>query len=494
MAVELKDLTKSDENYSQWYNDLVIKAGLAENSAVRGCMVIKPYGYAIWEKMRDVLDRMFKETGHENAYFPLFIPKSFFSREASHVEGFAKECAVVTHYRLKNDEEGKGVVVDPAARLEEELIVRPTSETIIWNTYKNWITSYRDLPILCNQWANVVRWEMRTRLFLRTAEFLWQEGHTAHATAEEAMEETERMINVYKTFAEEWMGVPVIVGHKSPNERFAGAVDTLTIEALMQDGKALQSGTSHFLGQNFAKAFDVQYTNKEGKQEYVWATSWGVSTRLMGALIMAHSDNNGLVLPPKLAPIQVVMVPIYKGEEQRLQVVARLEEMAKELRSKGVSVKVDGRDNVRSGFKFAEYELKGVPVRLALGPRDMENGTIELARRDTLSKEVVKQEGLTERIVALLDEIQQNIFQKALDYRNSMITKVDTWEEFQEVLNTKGGFISAHWDGTPETEQAIKDATKATIRCIPIDAEPEEGKCIFTGKPSHCRVLFAKSY
>jgi len=494
MAVELKDLTKSDENYSQWYNDLVLKAGLAENSAVRGCMVIKPYGYAIWEKMRDVLDRMFKETGHENAYFPLFIPKSFFSREASHVEGFAKECAVVTHYRLKNDPDGNGVVVDPAARLEEELIVRPTSETIIWNTYKNWITSYRDLPILCNQWANVVRWEMRTRLFLRTAEFLWQEGHTAHATAEEAQEETERMINVYKTFAEEWMGVPVIVVHKSPNERFAGAVDTLTIEALMQDGKALQSGTSHFLGQNFAKAFDVQYTNKEGKQEYVWATSWGVSTRLMGALIMAHSDNNGLVLPPKLAPIQVVMVPIYKGEEQRLQVVARLEEMAKELRRKGVSVKVDGRDNVRSGFKFAEYELKGVPVRLALGPRDMENGTIELARRDTLSKEIVKQEGLTDRIVALLDEIQQNIFQKALDYRNSMITKVDTWEEFQQVLNEKGGFISAHWDGTPETEQAIKDATKATIRCIPMDVVEEEGKCVFSGKPSKFRVLFAKSY
>jgi len=494
MAVELKDLTKSDENYSQWYNDLVLKAGLAENSAVRGCMVIKPYGYAIWEKMRDVLDRMFKETGHENAYFPLFIPKSFFSREASHVEGFAKECAVVTHYRLKNDPDGNGVVVDPAARLEEELIVRPTAETIIWNTYKNWITSYRDLPILCNQWANVVRWEMRTRLFLRTAEFLWQEGHTAHATAEEAQEETERMINVYKTFAEEWMGVPVIVGHKSPNERFAGAVDTLTIEALMQDGKALQSGTSHFLGQNFAKAFDVQYTNKEGKQEYVWATSWGVSTRLMGALIMAHSDNNGLVLPPKLAPIQVVMVPIYKGEEQRLQVVARLEEMAKELRRKGVSVKVDGRDNVRSGFKFAEYELKGVPVRLALGPRDMENGTIELARRDTLSKEIVKQEGLTDRIVALLDEIQQNIFQKALDYRNSMITKVDTWEEFQQVLNEKGGFISAHWDGTPETEQAIKDATKATIRCIPMDVVEEEGKCVFSGKPSKFRVLFAKSY
>ena len=494
MAVELKDLTKSDENYSQWYNDLVLKAGLAENSAVRGCMVIKPYGYAIWEKMRDVLDRMFKETGHENAYFPLFIPKSFFSREASHVDGFAKECAVVTHYRLKNDEEGKGIVVDPAARLEEELIVRPTSETIIWNTYKNWITSYRDLPILCNQWANVVRWEMRTRLFLRTAEFLWQEGHTAHATAQEAIEETERMINVYKTFAEEWMGVPVIVGHKSPNERFAGAVDTLTIEALMQDGKALQSGTSHFLGQNFAKAFDVQYTSKDGKQEYVWATSWGVSTRLMGALIMAHSDNNGLVLPPKLAPIQVVMVPIYKGEEQRLAAVARFEEIAKELRAKGVSVKVDDRDNVRSGFKFAEYELKGVPVRLALGPRDMENGTIELARRDTLTKEVVSQEGVADRIVALLDEIQNNIFQKALNYRNSMITKVDTWEEFKDVLENKGGFISAHWDGTPETEQAIKEATKATIRCIPMDVVEEEGTCIFSGKPSKFRVLFAKSY
>ena len=494
MAVELKDLTKSDENYSQWYNDLVIKAGLAENSAVRGCMVIKPYGYAIWEKMHEVLDRMFKETGHENAYFPLFIPKSFFSREASHVEGFAKECAVVTHYRLKNDPEGNGIVVDPAARLEEELIVRPTSETIIWNTYKNWITSYRDLPILCNQWANVVRWEMRTRMFLRTAEFLWQEGHTAHATAEEAQQETERMINVYKTFAEDWMGVPVIVGHKSPNERFAGAVDTLTIEALMQDGKALQSGTSHFLGQNFAKAFDVQYTNKEGKQEYVWATSWGVSTRLMGALIMAHSDNNGLVLPPKLAPIQVVMVPIYKGEEQRQKALERFEEIAKELRAKGVSVKIDGRDNVRSGFKFAEYELKGVPIRLALGPRDMENGTIELARRDTLTKEVVSQEGVADRIVALLDEIQKNIFQKALDYRNSMITKVDTWEEFQQVLNEKGGFILAHWDGTPETEQAIKEATKATIRCIPMEVELEEGKCIYSGKPSKFRVLFAKSY
>ena len=494
MAVELKDLTKADDNYSQWYNELVVKAGLAENSAVRGCMVIKPYGYAIWEKMQAALDKMFKDTGHQNAYFPLFIPKSFFSREASHVEGFAKECAVVTHYRLKNDPEGNGVVVDPAARLEEELIVRPTSETIIWNTYKNWIQSYRDLPILCNQWANVVRWEMRTRLFLRTAEFLWQEGHTAHATREEAIEEAEKMIRVYQDFAENWMGVPVVVGHKSPNERFAGAEDTLTIEALMQDGKALHSGTSHFLGQNFAKAFDVQYVNKEGKLEYVWATSWGVSTRLMGALIMAHSDNNGLVLPPKLAPIQVMMVPIYKGEEQLKVMGEKMNAIADELKAKGVSVKVDLRDNVRSGFKFAEYELKGVPVRLALGPRDMENGTIELARRDTLTKEIVPQEGLTDRIVALLDEIQANIFKKALDYRNSMITKVDTWEEFVEVLNNKGGFISAHWDGTPETEQAIKDATKATIRCIPIDAEPEEGKCIFTGKPSHCRVLFAKSY
>ena len=495
MAKELKDVTKAEDNYSQWYNDLVVKAGLAENSAVRGCMVIKPYGYAIWEKMQAALDKMFKDTGHQNAYFPLFIPKSFFSKEADHVEGFAKECAVVTHYRLKNDPEGKGVVVDPDAKLEEELIVRPTSETIIWNTYKGWIQSYRDLPILCNQWANVVRWEMRTRLFLRTAEFLWQEGHTAHATKEEAIEEATRMIHVYQKFVEEWMGVPVIVGHKSPNERFAGAVDTLTIEALMQDGKALQSGTSHFLGQNFAKAFDVQYINKEGKLEYVWATSWGVSTRLMGALIMAHSDNNGLVLPPKLAPIQVVLIPIYKGEEQMRQIVERLRTIAEELKSKGLSVKIDDRDNVRSGFKFAEYELKGVPVRLALGPRDLENGTIELVRRDTLEKETVSQEGLTDRVAALMDEIQQNIFRKALDYRNSMITKVDTWDEFVDVLENKGGFISAHWDGTVETEVAIKDATKATIRCIPIDAvEEEEGKCVFSSKPSHRRVLFARSY
>ena len=494
MAKELKDVTKAEDNYSQWYNDLVVKAGLAENSAVRGCMVIKPYGYAIWEKMQAALDKMFKDTGHQNAYFPLFIPKSFFSKEADHVEGFAKECAVVPHYRLKNDPEGKGVVVDPDAKLEEELIVRPTSETIIWNTYKGWIQSYRDLPILCNQWANVVRWEMRTRLFLRTAEFLWQEGHTAHATKEEAIEEATRMIHVYQKFVEEWMGVPVIVGHKSPNERFAGAVDTLTIEALMQDGKALQSGTSHFLGQNFAKAFDVQYINKEGKLEYVWATSWGVSTRLMGALIMAHSDNNGLVLPPKLAPIQVVLIPIYKGEEQMRQIVERLRTIAEELKSKGLSVKIDDRDNVRSGFKFAEYELKGVPVRLALGPRDLENGTIELVRRDTLEKETVPQEGLTDRVASLMDEIQQNIFRKALDYRNSMITKVDTWDEFVDVLENKGGFISAHWDGTVETEVAIKDATKATIRCIPMDAVEEEGKCVFSGKPSHRRVLFARSY
>ena len=494
MAKELKDVTKAEDNYSQWYNDLVVKAGLAENSAVRGCMVIKPYGYAIWEKMQATLDKMFKETGHENAYFPLFIPKSFFSKEASHVEGFAKECAVVTHYRLKNDPDGKGVVVDPDAKLEEELIVRPTSETIIWNTYTGWIQSYRDLPILCNQWANVVRWEMRTRLFLRTAEFLWQEGHTAHATQEEAIEEATRMIHVYEKFAEEWMSLPVIVGHKSPNERFAGAVDTLTIEALMQDGKALQSGTSHFLGQNFAKAFDVQYLNKEGKLEYVWATSWGVSTRLMGALIMAHSDNNGLVLPPKLAPIQVVMIPIYRGEEQMQTIVAKLREMADELRARGISVKIDDRDNVRSGFKFADYELKGIPVRLALGPRDLENGTIELMRRDTLAKEVVPQEGLTDRVVALMEDIQQNIYRKALEFRNSMITKVDTWEEFLDVLENKGGFISAHWDGTVETEVAIKEATKATIRCIPFDAPEEEGRCVFSGKPSHRRVLFARSY
>ena len=494
MAKELKQLTPREENYSQWYNDLVVKAGLAENSAVRGCMVIKPYGYAIWEKMQRALDDMFKATGHQNAYFPLFIPKSFFSREADHVEGFAKECAVVTHYRLMNDPEGNGVVVDPEARLEEELIVRPTSETIIWNTYKNWIHSYRDLPILCNQWANVVRWEMRTRLFLRTAEFLWQEGHTAHETREEAVEEAQKMIRVYADFAENWMGVPVIMGTKSANERFAGAVDTFTIEALMQDGKALQSGTSHFLGQNFGKAFDVQFATRDGGMDYAWATSWGVSTRLMGALIMAHSDNNGLVLPPKLAPIQVVMIPIYKGDEELQKMTAELEKIAEPLRAKGISVKIDNRDNVRSGFKFAEYELKGVPVRIVVGPRDLANGTVEMMRRDTLVKENVALEGLDTLVANTLEDMQKSIFEKALQFRNSMITKVDTWEEFQEVLEKKGGFISAHWDGTTETEVAIKEATKATIRCIPFDAVDEEGVCVFSGKPSQRRVLFARSY
>ena len=493
MAKELKELTPREENYSQWYNDLVVKAGLAENSAVRGCMVIKPYGYAIWEKMQSVLDGMFKATGHQNAYFPLFIPKSFFSREAAHVEGFAKECAVVTHYRLKNAPEG-GVVVDPDARLEEELIVRPTSETIIWNTYKNWIQSYRDLPILCNQWANVVRWEMRTRLFLRTAEFLWQEGHTAHATEAEAIEEAQKMIKVYADFAEKYMALPVIVGHKSENERFAGAVDTYTIEAMMQDGKALQSGTSHFLGQNFAKAFDVQFATKEGTLDYVWATSWGVSTRLMGALIMAHSDNNGLVLPPALAPIQVVMIPIYKGEEELAKMTEELEKIAAPLRAKGISVKVDNRDNVRSGFKFAEYELKGVPVRLVMGPRDLANGTIELMRRDTLVKESVRVEGIVENVEAILADMQTSIFEKAKAHRDDMITKVDTWEEFKEVLETKGGFIYAHWDGTTETELAIKEATKATLRCIPLDSPEEDGVCVFSGKPSKRRVIFAKNY
>ncbi len=494
MAKELKQLTPREENYSQWYNDLVVKAGLAENSAVRGCMVIKPYGYAIWEKMQRALDDMFKATGHQNAYFPLFIPKSFFSREADHVEGFAKECAVVTHYRLMNDPEGNGVVVDPEARLEEELIVRPTSETIIWNTYKNWIHSYRDLPILCNQWANVVRWEMRTRLFLRTAEFLWQEGHTAHETREEAIEEAQRMIRVYADFAENWMGVPVIMGTKSANERFAGAVDTFTIEALMQDGKALQSGTSHFLGQNFGKAFDVQFATRDGGMDYAWATSWGVSTRLMGALIMAHSDNNGLVLPPKLAPIQVVMIPIYKGDEELRKMTEELEKIASKLRAKGISVKIDNRDNVRSGFKFAEYELKGVPVRLVVGPRDLANGTVEMMRRDTLEKENVALEGIENLVEKTLEEMQQTIFQKALAFRNSMITKVDSWEEFKDVLENKGGFILAHWDGTTETEVAIKEATKATIRCIPFDTVDEEGTCVFSGKPSHRRVLFARSY
>ena len=489
-----KELTSRSENYSQWYNDLVVKADLADNSAVRGCMVIKPYGYAIWEKMQAQLDKMFKETGHVNAYFPLFIPKSFFSKEASHVEGFAKECAVVTHYRLMNDPNGKGIIIDPDAKLEEELIVRPTSETIIWSTYKTWIQSYRDLPILVNQWANVVRWEMRTRLFLRTAEFLWQEGHTAHATSQEAMEEAERMVNVYATFVEEFMALPVIKGSKSANERFAGALETYTIEALMQDGKALQSGTSHFLGQNFAKAFDVRFTNKEGKEDFVWATSWGVSTRLMGALIMAHSDDNGLVLPPKLAPFQVVIVPIYKQDEQLAAISEKVDSIVAKLKALGISVKYDNNDTKKPGWKFAEYELKGVPVRIAIGPRDLENGTVEVARRDTLEKQVVSMDGIELYIQQLLDAIQENIYKKAFDYRTGMTTPVETYEEFKEVLQNKGGFISAHWDGTPETEQAIKDETKATIRCIPFDQVPEEGKCIYSGKPSKGRVLFALAY
>ena len=493
MAKELKDLTKRSDNYSQWYNDLVIKADLAEQSAVRGCMVIKPYGYAIWEKMQHQLDSMFKETGHVNAYFPLLIPKSFLSREADHVEGFAKECAVVTHYRLKNDPNGNGVVVDPAARLEEELIIRPTSETIIWNTYKNWIHSYRDLPILCNQWANVMRWEMRTRMFLRTAEFLWQEGHTAHATKEEALEEAVKMLNVYADFAEKHMAVPVIKGVKSANERFAGAIETFTIEAMMQDGKALQSGTSHFLGQNFAKAFDVKFINKENQLEYVWATSWGVSTRLMGALIMTHSDDNGLVLPPKLAPIQVVIVPIFKSEEQLQQINNVVNPIVDELKSMGISVKYDNADNKRPGFKFAEYELKGVPVRLAIGARDIENGTIEIMRRDTLEKSVGQLQGIATHVKDLLDEIQNNIFQKALNHRESMTTVVDTYEEFKEQIE-KGGFILAHWDGTPETEEKIKEDTKATIRCIRLDGDKTPGKCIVTGKPSAQRVIFARNY
>ncbi|GAB1359053.1 proline--tRNA ligase [Porphyromonadaceae bacterium] len=493
MAVELKELTSRSENYSQWYQDLVIKADLAENSAVRGCMVIKPYGYAIWEKMQRVLDDMFKETGHVNAYFPLFIPKSFLSREADHVEGFAKECAVVTHYRLKNAADGSGVVVDPDAKLEEELIVRPTSETIIWNTYKNWIQSYRDLPILCNQWANVVRWEMRTRLFLRTAEFLWQEGHTAHATEQEAVEEAVRMLNVYGRFAEEYMAVPVVKGVKSASERFAGAVDTYTIEALMQDGKALQSGTSHFLGQNFAKAFDVTFASKEGTRDYVWATSWGVSTRLIGALIMAHSDDNGLVLPPKLAPYQVVIVPIYRSEEQLQQLSAKIEPIIAKLKALGVSVKYDSSDNKKPGWKFAEYELKGVPVRLAMGGRDLANNTVEVARRDTLTKETVSCDNIENYIKDLLDEIQANIFRKAFDYRAANTRTVETYEEFKEKLE-EGGFLLAHWDGTAETEELIKAETKATIRCIPLEGDKTPGVCMVTGKPSAQRVLFARAY
>jgi prolyl-tRNA synthetase len=488
-----KGITSKNEDYSQWYNDIVIKADLADHSDVRGCMVIKPYGYSIWEKMQSVLDQKFKDTGHSNAYFPLFIPKSYFSKEASHVEGFATECAVVTHYRLKNDGNGN-IIVDETAKLEEELIVRPTSETIIWNTYKGWIQSYRDLPLLINQWANVVRWEMRTRLFLRTAEFLWQEGHTAHSTAQEAIEETERMLDVYADFAENWMALPVVKGKKTPNERFAGALDTYCIEALMQDGKALQAGTSHFLGQNFAKAFDVKFTNKEGKIEHVWATSWGVSTRLIGALIMAHSDDQGLVLPPKLAPIQVVIVPIYKGEEDLKNISNFVDELIPKLKGMGISVKYDDRDTQRPGFKFAEYELKGVPVRIAIGGRDMENGTVEIARRDTREKQTVQQEGLDIFVQQLLEDIQENIYKKAADYREDHITEANSYDEFKELLDTKAGFISAHWDGTSETEQKIKEETKATIRCIPLNNKQEAGVCIYSGKPSTQRVLFARAY
>lgn len=489
-----KEITSHLEDYSQWYNDLVLKGGLADYSPVKGCMVIKPYGFALWEGMRDVLDKMFKDTGHQNAYFPLFIPKSFLSREADHVEGFAKECAVVTHYRLKNDPNGRGVVVDPEAKLEEELIVRPTSETIIWNTYKDWIRSYRDLPLLINQWANVVRWEMRTRLFLRTTEFLWQEGHTAHATAEEAIEETRRMLDVYADFAENYMALPVIKGIKSPAERFAGAIDTYCIEALMQDGKALQAGTSHFLGQNFAKAFEVQFSNKENKLEYVWATSWGVSTRLIGALVMAHSDDEGLILPPRIAPLQVVIVPIYKNDEQKAKIDEKVDILMQELKRAGISVKYDDNDNNRPGWKFAEYELKGVPVRIAMGARDLENNVAEVARRDTREKMSLSLDGLAQRIKELLEEIQQNIYNKAKAYRDDHITPADTFEEFEKLLDEKGGFIAAHWDGTTETEEQIKERTKATIRCIPLNNKPEAGTCILTGKPSTQRVLFARAY
>ncbi|MFD2565182.1 proline--tRNA ligase [Aquimarina rubra] len=490
-----KNLTKRSEDYSKWYNELVVKADLAENSAVRGCMVIKPYGYAIWEKMQAELDRKFKETGHQNAYFPLFVPKSLFEAEEKNAEGFAKECAVVTHYRLKTDpEDASKLIVDPKAKLEEELIVRPTSEAIIWNTYKGWVQSYRDLPILINQWANVVRWEMRTRLFLRTAEFLWQEGHTAHETRQEAIAETEQMNNVYADFAENFMAIPVIKGRKTESERFAGAEDTYCIEALMQDGKALQAGTSHFLGQNFAKAFDVKFTSKEGKLDYVWATSWGVSTRLMGALIMTHSDDNGLVLPPNLAPIQVVIVPIYKGEEQLNQISEVADELVNELRGKGISVKFDNRDTHRPGAKFAQYELQGVPLRIAIGPKDLEKGTVELARRDTLSKQFVNKDEVVDTIGSLLEEIQKSLHEKATQFRDDHITEVSSFDEFKEVLESKGGFISAHWDGTVETEQKIKELTKATIRCIPFDAKEENGSCVYSGKPSKERVLFAKAY
>ncbi len=489
-----KKLTTRQEDYSKWYNELVIRADLAENSGVRGCMVIKPYGYAIWEKMQAELDRMFKETGHQNAYFPLFIPKSYFSKEASHVDGFAKECAVVTHYRLKNAEDGSGIIVDPEAKLEEELIVRPTSETIIWDTYRKWIQSYRDLPLLINQWANVVRWEMRTRLFLRTAEFLWQEGHTAHATKDEAIEEAELMMNVYAQFAENYMAIPVIKGTKTESERFAGALETYCIEALMQDGKALQAGTSHFLGQNFAKAFDVKFAAKDGTLDYVWATSWGVSTRLMGALVMTHSDDNGLVLPPNLAPDQVVIVPIYRSEEEFAAVDVEARRLMKELRAKGIRVKYDNRDTQKPGWKFNEYELKGVPVRIAIGPKDIEKGTVELARRDTLTKEYINNETVVEKVVSLMTEIQENLYEKAVSYRTEHTTEVSTYEEFKHILETKGGFILAHWDGTAETEEKIKNETKATIRCIPLEMEKEEGRCMVTGKPSKEKVIFARAY
>ncbi|NCT19113.1 MAG: proline--tRNA ligase [Flavobacteriia bacterium] len=489
-----KNLTTRTEDYSKWYNELVVKADLAENSGVRGCMVIKPYGYAIWEKMQAELDRMFKETGHQNAYFPLFIPKSYFSKEASHVDGFAKECAVVTHYRLKNAEDGSGIIVDPDAKLEEELIVRPTSETIIWDTYRKWIQSYRDLPLLINQWANVVRWEMRTRLFLRTSEFLWQEGHTAHATKQEALEEAEQMMNIYADFAENFMAIPVIKGTKTESERFAGALETYCIEALMQDGKALQAGTSHFLGQNFAKAFDVKFTAQDGKLDYVWATSWGVSTRLIGALIMTHSDDKGLVIPPNLAPDQVVIIPIYRDVEQYNAVCDEAEIIVKELRTKGIRVKLDKRDTQKPGWKFNEYELKGVPVRIAIGPKDIESKTLEVARRDMLTKEIISRDTIAEKVELLLAEIQKKLYQKALNYRKTHITDVNTFEEFKEILESKGGFIRAHWDGTTETEEQIKNLTKATIRCIPMDGKQESGICIFSGKPSNKRVLFAKAY
>lgn len=489
-----KEIPSRSEDYSQWYNELVKRADLAEHSDVRGCMVIKPYGYSIWEKMQQALDKMFKDTGHVNAYFPLFVPKSYLAREASHVEGFAKECAIVTHYRLKNAEDGSGIIVDPDAKLEEELIIRPTSETVIWNSYKKWIQSYRDLPILINQWANVVRWEMRTRLFLRTAEFLWQEGHTAHATADEAVKETLLLLDVYAEFAEKYMALPVIKGKKTEGEKFPGAVDTYCIEAMMQDGKALQSGTSHFLGQNFAKAFDVQFSGKDGKLEYVWGTSWGVSTRLMGALIMAHSDDDGLIIPPKLAPIHVVIVPIYKKEEELNAITAKVDQLSADLKKQGLTVKFDNRDTYKPGFKFAEHELRGVPVRLAIGPRDLQNGTVEVARRDTKEKQVMKMDDVSAVIPKLLEEIQDNIYQRALAFRNERITSVETFDEMVKVLDEKGGFVSAHWDGTSETEAKIKEETKATIRCIPLDAKEENGKCVYSGKPSNRRVLFARAY